>query len=328
MAVANGPSKLNQPHGHLKIDGFINDEYLRLIRVVKAGTMQHVNARLSTIPLPTRAELESLLTEYLMAKVSVVEKVNMYLAYDLGIRDEGVLQKINNAATFGNIHTLILDNIIDNKGIGQKAELRNVYLAHIIFDFYVDDWLKISKTADQFQEFVQFELETYSALFDEELNHVGTSKTFSSKDLNTHKCSPFKAIAIQVLRAADRDDLKPKVFWLIDRASFALCTLDDILDWEQDFDRRRFTYPLQLAFDKLGISYKTGDHDKIKRKVFRTLCYGTLYHDIMKELTQTLEECMEVASGVSKGLAFWFHEYHGLTMDAWRDHVRFLVSAK
>jgi hypothetical protein len=59
-----------------------------------------------------------------------------------------------------------------------------------------------------------------------------------------------------------------------------MCTIDDILDWEEDYNRCRFTYPLQTAFDRLGIVYDHERHEAIKIQIFRALCYGRLYHEL------------------------------------------------
>src|SRR5208283_1173534 len=104
---------------------------------VAAATYEHFEACLTRVPEPARSELRRL--GGLKAKtqdVSVVAKVILVLAYDLGIRDERILARINNASALGVVHSVILDDVVDNKGIGPRAAIRNVYLAHMVFNFY------------------------------------------------------------------------------------------------------------------------------------------------------------------------------------------------
>jgi len=137
----------------------------------------------------------------------------------------------------------------------------------------------------------------------------------------------MQAIALPVLYWANREDLKADVSFVLGHGAFALCVLDDLTDWEEDYDRRRFTYPLQLAFERENILYKPDKHDELKKEVLRALCYGPVYHELMKEVSEIFKETSKRSEAISMHLSRWLYAYYEKTMASWREHVEFLIDA-
>ena len=305
-------------------------ELIDLLGALAKHTAEHIRARICMLPMPAKEEMTAATGKYI-ARLSIFQRIVLSTAVDLGIKDQALLQLINNAISAGSVHSCLLDDVIDSQGGTDKAHIAQVYLAHIMFGFYVQDWLALCGnmvSRQTYDQFLEIELETYSALFEEEFHHVGNSMPFRSTDLITHKCSPIKAVLLQVLRLANKQDQQAALFAIMEPACYTVCLMDDILDWEEDFDRSRFTYPIQAALDRLGIRYDANRHDDIKRKVLRVLCYSSLYHELMKDITDTQVHCIEKATQLSPHLASWIRECHGRTMAHWQDHVRFLVETR
>ena len=304
------------------------DEFLNIALRVAAATYAHVQACLRRVPEPARSELRRLagsLAEH--EKLSTAASVIMRMAYDLGIRDEPSLVRINNATVLGAWHSQILDDVIDNKGATEGAGIRNVYLAHIVFNFYCEAWRAMradAPTAAELGEFTAIELETYAALFDEEARHVGVSLPYDSQRTVASKGAPIKAVLLQILRLTGRHDLESRVFAAIDNCSFALLVADDVVDWEQDFDLQRFTYPIQAAFDRLNLTYRADQHEVLKQKVARTLFFGTLYHELMKDIVGKLEDSAASLESTCPMFAGWLRELGAKAVRTWRRHSRFL----
>jgi hypothetical protein len=304
-----------------------DQNFLLLIDELQRSTLESVNRCVSAVPLPARAELESLIASYATFGVSLPLKFSIALAVDLGIHDKEHLRALAYWVTLGCLYSDLLDDIVDTKG--QRWPIRNVYLAHIIFDFYVDARIKFlgQISAAEYSEFLTIELETYSALFEEEFYHVDVSRPFSSSKIVWQKAAPLKEIARQILGLANRTELKPEIYSVIERSSFAALVLDDIYDWEEDYELRRFTYPLQMALNKLGIEYRRENHDEIKLKILRIFCYGSLYHDLMREITKTFDECGDAISAASPKISALMYQFRDRSMKHWKNHVEFLVQA-
>jgi hypothetical protein len=307
--------------------GLFDQKYLELVDELQRTTLESVNHCVSTVPLPARTELESLIASYANFGVSLPLKFSIALAIDLGVQDKARLEALAHWVTLGCLYSDFLDDIVDTKG--RRWPIRNVYLAHIIFDFYLNARIKllggISPAEDS--EFLAIELETYSALFEEEYNHVDVSRPFASQNLVWQKAAPLKEIARQILGLANRAELKPQIYSVIERASFAALVLDDISDWEEDYELRRFTYPLQMALNELGIEYQREKHAEIKLKILRVLCYGTLYHELMREIIKTFDDCGDAISGTSVKLAALMYQFRDRSLMHWKSHVEFLVQA-
>jgi hypothetical protein len=307
----------------MAIDGILNNA-----RRIGVATYEHFEACVDRVPEPARSELRRLAGDLAKAeRLAVATKVIMLLAHDLGIRDTPTLVRINNATGLGGIHSTMLDHIVDNKGVGDRAAIQNVYLSHVVFNFYYDAWSRIREqppTFAEIEEFTGFEIETYAALFDEEARHVGVSSPFESQRTVAAKCAPVKAVILQMFRLTGREDLKDRIFSAVEECSFALLLGDDIEDWEQDFDLRRFTYPLQAAFERLDLVYDPTRHECLKQKVARTLFLTGLYNELMKDIADRFASTANDLAPVCPSLAAWLGELTEKARKTWRRHARFV----
>ncbi len=306
------------------------DGILNAARAIAAATYAHVQTCLDRAPEPARSELRHLTDDLAKAeRLALATKVIMLLAHDLGIRDQPTLVRINNATGLGGIHSTMLDHIVDNKGVGDRAAIRNVYLSHIVFNFYYEAWSRIQEQPPTFAEigeFSEFEIETYAALFDEEARHVGISLPFESQRTVVSKCAPVKAVILRMLRLTGREDLKDLIFSAVENCSFALLLADDVEDWEQDFDLQRFTWPIQVAFDRLDLVYDPEQHEVQKQKIARTLFFTQLYHELMKDIADRFASTANDLEPACPMLASWLGELNVKARKTWRRRARFLYA--
>lgn len=309
----------------------VDKAFVAAVTNVTAATMGHVRARIATLPEPARSGLAKVLKNYKAVQMatSVGQKVALSVAYDLGLRDVAGLTLVNNASTFGSLHSLLLDDLVDNAANPVVCPVSNAYLAHLLFIFYLDDIRQICPTSwDEhgYPAFLGSEFETYSALYEEEVEHVGAATAFSSRSLIARKCSPVKAIMRQVLLRVGRLELAGALDGIIEDASVAMCTLDDVIDWEEDLDRRRYTYPIQVVLDELSIVDPGAiPVDELRVRVLRHLSFEPVYHRLMKEILDSLQDCGRRASEISPKLRVWFEISAGQVETSWRDHVAFLL---
>lgn len=232
----------------------------------------------------------------------------------------------NCSAALGIIHSFWLDQIIDSRGEAPGAPLRNIYLTHLVFGLYVDSWLALVNGSVAYNEFLAIEVETYSALFEEEIFHVGTSQTFRSQNIIAHKCSPVKSIAFAILALTGRSELNAPIVKVIESISLALCTLDDLLDWEEDYERGRITFPIQLALERLHCAYTVEKHEALKASIFREIFFGRIYHELMQEILKSLEESRLLALTFSPSLSSFINDCRSRTSASWEAYVRLLIS--
>ena len=304
-------------------------EFSAMIPEIIASSKLDIELRLLTIPEPSRSRMRDLINIYFSRGLWHPQRINLGIAYDLGGRDTSALRRLNTMAGYGLLNSLVLDDIVDNKGVGKNSPLRDVYIAHMFFNLYSDAWVSAcSSDVSKMQgRFVDLEMETYNALFEEESEHVDRPRSYSSPALVWKKCAPMKAIALAVLYNANRLELRDSVFSILDRSSYAACILDDLLDWEEDFDRCRFTYPLQQALDRGRIVYVAEQHEEIKMRVLRELCYSPLYGSLLSEACAIFGATSREASMFSPHLSKWLSAYRNAALDSWQHHVSFLADA-
>jgi len=311
--------------------------FYKCISKVDSETEQHFKEMIAQVPDPARSSLVKIFQKYselgnyskLSEGGSAYQKFGFNIAYDLGITDPNKLILINNAAYVGTIHSLVLDNIVDNGGNPDVVPIRDTYLAHLLFVFYLSDLKKINPENWEkkgAEDFLEYEIDTYSALYEEEFYHVGTSTNPYPQSLISRKCSPIKEVVGETLYLAGRNDLKENLFRIIDDASFALCSLDDLIDWEEDLDRKRYTFPIQLCLDEMGISADDMSHEELKKSIFSKLIFGQIYHSFMKELCDILIDCAVGCEPISKKLQLYFATAHEYALTVWKRHIRFLMS--
>ena len=104
-----------------------------------------------------------------------------------------------------------------------------------------------------------------------------------------------------------------------------MCTLDDIVDWEEDLERGRFTYPLQEATTNASRRLQVPKSDLTRAAVFRSLACSDIYHTLMKEITDQLDLAEKEASGLPR-LAFWLLMVKNDCLTSWKSHVRYLLT--
>lgn len=303
-----------------------DSEFRAVAEDINATTIEYLYSTARSLREPARSALTDVIHDYraLHLASTVGQKVGLALAWDLGFRNVDKLVRVNSAAAFGSLYSLLLDDIVDNAG--SQAPLSYSYLAHLLFIFYLRELREISPDTwndDGFEVFVQAEIETYCAIFDEELNHVGHSQSFTSRDLVTFKCSPIKALINASLHVTGRPELKPLMFRVLEDASFALCLLDDLVDWEEDLDRERYTYPIQAAIDELGISIDRLSTHELKTKVLRQLAFTSLFDRLMNESAELLLNCRRSVKPFSPKLAYWFEKCHEDVIHCWTGHIRY-----
>jgi hypothetical protein len=302
---------------------------LRLMQELQVDTKTHILAYIRKLPDPARTELTTFISQYSDEEIALPLRFSIALASGLGISEQDTLKKISRATILGSWHSDLLDDIVDTRGT--QSPVRNTYLAHIVFNLYLSSWQEIrggSTSPIDRKVFCDTELETYTALFDEAFNHMDVARPYRSTRIIAQKCSPVKTIAWQILSLADRSDLKRDIDWLIEKGSFAALLSDDILDWEEDYDALRFTYPIQRILDALEITYQKEDHEEIKLRIFRALYFGTIYHEFMREITNAFAECARVAEPVSKDLSYWFNYCHVRSLASWSKYIEFIVLAQ
>jgi hypothetical protein len=310
----------------------ITPHFYRCAQDVDAGTKEHIQEIIAQVPDPAKSALEKLFQKNysrLSEGGAAYQKVGFTLAYDLGITDTSKLIHINNAACVGSIHSLVLDNIVDNGGNPDAVPIRDTYLAHLLSIFYLNELKKISPENWEHtgaDEVVKHEINTYSALYEEELYHVRVATSPYPRTLISRKCSPIKEVVGELLALTGRHDLKDDLFNIIDDASFVLCSLDDLLDWEEDLDRRRYTYPIQLCLDEMETPAGELSSEELKKEIFSRLIFGQQYHAIMKELCDILVDCSNRCEPISKKLQLYFTTVHEIARTVWQEHIRFLIS--
>ncbi len=118
--------------------------------------------------------------------------------------------------------------------------------------------------------------------------------------------------------------IKDRIFSSFEHISFISLALDDLQDWEEDLDRERFTYPLQKCIDELQLDVTNIEKDDLKKRIFRHLASSPVYHEIMKEVVDLLEECQKEFSTISPKVALWCHVTRQKTILEWGRFVDFL----
>jgi hypothetical protein len=172
------------------------------------------------------------------------------------------------------------------------------------------------------------QLDTYAALVEEEMLHVDVANAYLSPAIVWRKCAPVKAVIERVLALAGRPELKTTLDEAADQACFALCTLDDMLDWPDDYAQRRFTYPIQRAIEAVGESWSPARHDELGKVVEIELVYGLTHHALMTEVLTALEASARLVAPISPQLAALIEASHSGAEASWRRHLAYLTDVE
>lgn len=293
------------------------------------STRDALNALVDAQREPLRSELQGVLEPYLRKQIERDPPRNIALAvsYDLGLTDPKDLTQISLIAVLGGMHSLVLDDIVDNAGAGRP--IHHAYVAHVLFvlatdlleRFDPDSWFDGGS-----KNFVDAQLTTYRALIDEELNHVHRSRPYASTQFLAEKCAPLKGIIERVVIRVGRQDVLSRLLESIDHACLALCALDDLLDWDEDLSIGRITYPIQLALESAEVEYSESDLPNLRNVVSHELVYGTPYHRVMQEIVHSFDRSRALSDGLSPQLDLFLDACLTAAENGWRDHISFLLT--
>jgi hypothetical protein len=249
------------------------------------------------------------------------------LAFDLGIRDLDRLAMLGCTTVLGGMHSLILDDLVDNAGGSSSRPWHHLYLAHVLYVLHHDELQRIHPETwlvDGGPAALIAQIRTYRALVDEELNHVGQAKPYESLANVWDKCAPVVAVIERVLALAGAQDLLPALTRANDLTCLALCLLDDLLDWEQDISLGRITYPIQLALDQLHPGDSHCPTDERIKEVGIELYFGVTYHRVLRLVMQSLREALELVGPGLPNLASFLQASIDRGYLTWTRHVSFL----
>lgn len=310
----------------------MTDDFTQVTAAVLRMTHMRVADAIASLPAPIDAELRRVAGPYLEKNIQADPPRNIVVAvaYDQGIRELDVLAGLSATSAFGGMHSLVLDDLVDNKD-GDRRPWHDIYLAHVLYVLHhrmleqisAADWLARGSQAS-----VAAQLDTYAALVEEETAHVGVSTPYTTPDIVWRKCSPVKAVIERVLALTGGHGHKERMDEAADLACFALCTLDDMLDWPEDYAGRRFTYPVQCALDALGRSWCLADDDELREAIDRELVYGVTHHRLMTEITHALDRARVLAEGVSPHLATYLAASLDSAGQTWKRHLRYLSAVE
>ena len=299
---------------------------------VLAGTRTRLRQLVAELPQPLANRVGSAVLHYADKQIDRDPPRNIVtaVAYDCGLRDLDVLVEAGLATALGGMHSLVLDEFVDNRGASDRP-WHDLYVCHILHVLHQRSLQRIHP-ADWFPQGIDTDVAaqvcTYNALMDEELNHVGVASAYESPRIVWEKCSPVKAVIERVLAAAGRRADLARYFSACDLACFALCTLDDMLDWGEDFRLRRFTYPIQSAMTRLGIDWDEVRAEEIRAEVYAELCYGRTYHELLKQVLDSLDEAIGLVGHHAPNLAMLVGASRAAAAESWRDHVGYLLDVE
>lgn len=304
--------------------------FARNAAVVLRSTRDRLRALCAESPDPLAGQFERILARYLEKDVlrDPPRNIVIAIAYDLGIRNTEELVLLSTATALGGMHSLVLDDFVDNRG-GSERPWHDLYIAHLLYVLHQDllqqvspsDWSELGRAATRAAQ-----LETYAALVEEEILHVGKPTPYVDRSLIWRKCAPVKAMVERVLASAGRYELKADFELAADRACFALCTLDDMLDWPEDYERRRFTYPIQLALERSGAEWSAEHHDEARELIQYELVFGTTHHALMAEITTALSQARQLVGKIAPNLDLMLAGSLSSAMFSWRRHLRYLTA--
>jgi hypothetical protein len=299
---------------------------------VLSETHRRVEVIAAALPDPLGTEIRRVFEPYLARNLQRDPPRNIVLAvaYDQGIRDLEVLVQLSVVTVIGGMHSLVLDDIVDNKGQANRPWY-DVYVSHVLYVLHQDllqqissdDWLSHGRPAT-----LDAQLSTYGALVEEEKLHVGISTPYHSPEIVWRKCAPVKAVIERVLALSGKYGIKPSLDKAADLACFALCTLDDMLDWPADYAQRRFTYPLQRALDNIGESWSSARHEELSTLIGHELVFGTTHHALMAEITSSLERAISIVTPISPQLAGLLTASHNGAESSWKNHLQYLSAVE
>ncbi|HVT64338.1 MAG TPA: hypothetical protein VHD81_04230 [Mycobacteriales bacterium] len=283
------------------------------------------------MPEPARSEVSRVVAAYLAKQVDrdPPRNIAVAIALDLGVTDEDKLVAISAATAFGGLHSLLLDDLVDNKGQGRPWT--DVYVAHLLYVLHSDmlqvispvDWASRGRNVAH-----QCQIETYRALLDEELNHVGRTSTYGSASIVWEKCAPIKSVVERILSVTDRYEHKDAFDQAADAACFALCTLDDMLDWPDDYDRQRFTYPIQRAIEAANLQWSPAVDGDVRARVAHELLYGVTHHSLMGEIVRALDRAIGLTKAISPSLSTLLEASRTSARASWIRHISYLQAVE
>jgi hypothetical protein len=210
------------------------------------------------------------------------------VGYDLGIRDARVLTDIYEASALGSLHASVLDAVVDGRGHPDIAPTSAAYLAQLLFAFYLDAVVRITPDRALPSSFVIVATNVYTTLYEEETLHRDRPLPYADQKVLTNKCGEAKNLMAAVLTRVDRADLMPTVQKVVDRASLALCLMDDLMDWQEDLIEGRYTYPIQAALDQAGYGRCPVEDPAQLLPVVRRELFGTpIVHAMLWAITNS-----------------------------------------
>ncbi|HEY4453033.1 MAG TPA: hypothetical protein VGN81_01875 [Pseudonocardiaceae bacterium] len=299
---------------------------------VLAGTKERLRQLVAELPQPLADRVRHAVRRYLDEQVDRDPPRNIVtaIAYDVGVRELDLLVEVGLATALGGMHALVLDDFVDNRGVSARP-WHNLYVCHVLYvlhqrslqRIHPTDWFPHGLDAD-----VAAQLCTYNALVDEELNHVQVATAYESPRIVWEKCAPVKAVIERVLAVAGRRADLPSYAAACDLACFALCTLDDMLDWTDDFRLRRFTYPIQSALSRLGVDWDEDRSDEIRAAVYAELCFGQTYHLLLKEILDSLDQAIDLVERRAPNLAVLVGSSRTAAVESWQAHVGYLLDVE
>jgi hypothetical protein len=287
----------------------VGTHFLDLAVGVERESLRMVADRAKHLAGPARDGMDSLFAAYeALGTRSSLLGLPLMVAYDLNVRDWSNLVRVYEATLLGCLHAVGLDAIVDTHLGSEAGPLQDLYLVHILFDWYVDSLSKISASswvptgASLFQATEQ---ETYEALYEEEFLHVRKSTPYKDGRIQTAKCSALKVVLASVVSAGENPECLRSLSHAVDRTSYAMCLLDDVWDWEEDLARHRYTLPIQRALEALRISDQEREFANLKHRVRRSLFLNGIVEGLVRDISLALRESRDEVRSISPKAELW-----------------------
>jgi hypothetical protein len=281
-------------------DVVLDSHFVSLADEVQRGALKSLLRRVDALPEPARSGLAREVNGYEGFGLGTILGFALTVAYDLGVSDYDLLSDIYESSLLGCLHAVLLDAVVDGRGSPDVAPTSTVYLAQVLFALYLDGLFRIARDVTPWPSFAAVGTQVYSSLYEEETRHRDQPMPYANSHILRDKCGEVKNLMAAVLTRVERQDLTATMATVIDHASFALCLLDDIFDWEQDLVERRYSYPVQKALDQAGLGNRpVVDPRELVPIVRRELFTTGIVHGLLAEIMDALERCQREIGPVS-----------------------------
>jgi hypothetical protein len=237
-----------------------------------------------------------------LAREATIDWAPWIIADILGVKITPEIEALADAWLLLHSYTLFLDDFLDNSDVATPHQL--ILASQSCLHRALTKIYKQTPSLLTHSETITHMLDEALTAISEEIS-VSLSKAIPNPAILYKKMSTLKIWALMLLHVTGRDKDVTSAMTLVQDLINGFQLLDDLKDWEEDWQQRRRTFMLSTMLDRIGDLNAVNNclDNRTAEEIFAALVLTSAYTDTLASSCSFLKEALEASANTSGSVA-------------------------